>query len=303
MKKSSNIISSPSEKVIKIIMHIFLSILALLCIIPFLYVLGSSFQTQNDIMLNGYRIIPKEATFETYRMIFESPDRLVNAYVVTIFTTIVGTIVGLWIMSTYAYVISRRTYRYKNILSFLIFFTMLFSGGLVPSYILMTRWLGLRDNILAVILPGLASAWNIMLMKGFFQDIPESLLEAARIDGASELGVFVRIVCPISKPAFATIGLFLVLGYWNEWYNCLLYIESPDKVTLQYMLMTIMNNVELLNSAEAVQYGIAAQGAVSAPTLGARMAMCVLAAGPMLFVFLFFQKYFVSGLKVGSVKG
>ncbi len=301
MKQRNGIISK-SDMALKFLMHIFLGVLALLCIIPFLYVIGSSFQTQSDIMANGYKIIPTNATLDTYKMILESPKRLIDAYTVTILTTIVGTIGGLWIMSTYAYVISRRNYRYRKVLSFLIFFTMLFSGGLVPNYILMTRWLGLKDSYLALILPLMCSAWNILLMKGFFQDIPESLIEAAKIDGASELKIFVRIVCPISKPAFATIGLFLLLGYWNSWYQSLLYIETPSKVTLQYMLMTIMNNIELLNSAEAQQYGMAVQGA-TAPTLGARMAMCVLAVGPIVFVFLFFQKYFVSGLTVGSVKG
>lgn len=297
-----NKIVSKSDTALKILMGLFLLVLSVLCVIPFLYVIGSSFQTQKDIMLNGYKIIPKDFTLETYKMIIETPTRLLNAYKVTILITIVGTIGGLWVMSTYAYVISRRSYPYRKILSFLIFFTMLFSGGLVPSYILMTRWLGLSDNYLALILPLMCSAWNIMLMKGFFQDIPETLIEAARIDGAGELRTFVSIVIPISKPAFATIGLFLVLGYWNSWYQSLLYIESSNKVTLQYMLMTIMNNIELLNSAEAQQYGIAVQGATP-PTLGARMAMCVLATGPVVFVFLYFQKYFVSGLTVGSIKG
>lgn len=291
-----------SDVAVKVLMYAFLSVLAFLCIVPFLYVIGSSFQTQSDITANGYKIIPTEPTLDTYKMILESPKRLIDAYAVTIGITVVGTIGGLWIMSTYAYVISRKSYRYRKILSLLIFFTMLFSGGLIPSYILMTRWLGLKDSYLALILPLLCSAWNILLMKGFFQSIPESLIEAAKIDGASELGIFARIVVPISKPAFATIGLFLLLGYWNSWYQSLLYIETPSKVTLQYMLMTIMNNIELLNSAEAQQYGMALQG-YEAPTLGARMAMCVLAVGPIVFVFLFFQKYFVSGLTVGSVKG
>ena len=300
--KRKEVLLSKRDWALKISMHVFLIVLAVLCVVPFLYVIGSSFQTQGDITANGYKIIPGDATLDTYKMILETPKKLIDAYKVTILITILGTIGGLWIMSTYAYVISRKNYAYRKFLSFLIFFTMLFSGGLVPSYILMTRWLELKDSYLALILPLMCSAWNILLMKGFFQDIPESLIEAAKIDGASELKTFIRIVIPISKPAFATIGLFLVLGYWNSWYQSLLYIESSDKVTLQYMLMTLMKNIELLNSAEAQQYGMAIQG-MNAPTLGARMAMCVLAVGPIVFVFLFFQKYFVSGLTVGSVKG
>ena len=283
-------------------MVVLLTILACLCLIPFLYIIGSSFKTQNDIVLNGYRIIPKSPTLDAYKMVFSSPKRLINAYSVTIFITIIGTIGGLIIMSTYAYVISQKKYRYKKILAFIAFFTMLFHGGLVPTYILISRWLHLRDSILALILPLMCSAWNIMLMKGFFQDVPEALLESARIDGAGELTIFVKIVAPIVKPAFATIGLFLVLGYWNSWYESMLYIETPSMVTLQYLLMSLMKNIELLNSAEAIQYGIVTQ-ATAVPTFAARMAMCVLATGPVVFVFLYFQKYFVSGLKVGAVKG
>lgn len=165
----------------------------------------------------------------------------------------------------------------------------------------MVKWLHLKDNILALIIPGMCSAWNILLMKGFFRDIPESLMESAKMDGGSELVIFSKIVIPISKPVFATIGLFLILGYWNSWYESMLYMDSPNKVSLQYLLVTMMRNIELLNSPEAQQYGMELQG-YEAPTLGARMAMAVLATGPIVFVFLALQKYFISGITVGAVK-
>lgn len=301
MKTKSSVKMSKSDHILMAVIYIFLTVLALSCVIPFLYVIGSSFQTQNDIVRNGYRIIPKEFTLETYRLIFEAPKKLIDAYVVTIVITVVGTLAGLWITASYGYVISRKSYRLRNVLSFFIFFTMLFNGGLVPSYILMVKWLHLKDNILALILPGMCSAWNILLMKGFFRDIPESLIESAKMDGGSELIIFSKIVIPISKPVFATIALFLILGYWNSWQPSMLYIDSPNKVTLQYLLVTLMRNIQLLNTLEAQQYGMVMQG-YEAPTLGARMAMAVLATGPVLFVFLALQKYFISGITVGAVK-
>ncbi|MEG1442527.1 MAG: carbohydrate ABC transporter permease, partial [Oscillospiraceae bacterium] len=197
---------------------------------------------------------------------------------------------------------SRKTYRYKKALSFYAFFTMLFSGGLVPTYILITQMLNLKDNIWAMILPMVVSAWYIMLMKGFFQSMPEEILESAKLDGAGELYTFIKIVIPISKPAFATVGLFFVLQFWNDWWLSLLYIETESKFKLQYMLMRLLENIEYLNSAESIQMGLVNEN-VEIPTLSARMAMCILAAGPILVVFPFFQKYFIKGLTIGSVKG
>ena len=205
-------------------------------------------------------------------------------------------------MSTCGYVMSRDDFAYKRILGLYVFFTMLFSGGMVPSYILMTRGLGLKDSLLALIIPGMCSAWNILLMKGFFKTIPSSLIESAKLDGAGEFQIFARIIVPISKPAFATVGLLLTLDFWNEWFNSLLYINDPSKVKLQYLLITMLRNVEFLNSPEAQQYGLLT-GMETMPTMSVRMAMCVLAAGPILLVFPFFQKYFVKGLTVGAVKG
>ena len=291
-----------SEKALHLLIHIILILLSVCCLGPFLIILGSSFQSQEEIMALGYRIIPKDITLNAYHMLFAAPQRILNAYKVTIITTVAGTLIGLWLVSTCGYVMSRKDYAYKKLISFYVFFTMLFNGGLVPTYILITRWLDLKDTIVALIIPGLCSAWNILLMKGFFQSVPVSLIESAKLDGAGELRIFTRIVMPISKPAFATVGLLLLLTYWNEWYYSMLYIDNENLVKLQYLLMTIMKNIEYLNSPEAVNAGIGG-GTVAMPTLSARMAMCVVAAGPILVVFPFFQKYFVKGMTVGAVKG
>ncbi|MBE7023511.1 MAG: carbohydrate ABC transporter permease [Ruminococcaceae bacterium] len=290
------------DRMTKIIAHSLLTILSACCLIPFMIILGSSFESQSQIMTTGYTIIPKSFTLDAYKAIFSNPTRLVDAYKITIITSIAMTLLGLFLQTTYGYVLSRRDYPYRKFLSFFAFFTMLFNGGLVPSYILISQWLGMKDSILALIIPGAAGAWYIMMLKSFFMDIPFELIESAKLDGAKEMFIYWKIVLPLSKPAIACIALFILFGSWNAWYPSLLYIEDESKVQLQYLLMSVMRNIEFLNSEEAVQLGVnSAQ--VSPPTLNARMAMCVLATGPIVMVFPFFQKYFVKGIAVGSVKG
>lgn len=298
----NNKIKKPfSEKLLTASFHTILLVFSFVCVVSFLLILAISFQSQNEITNNGYALIPKMPTTEAYKLILERPMSLVKSYSVTFITTIVGSLIGVWLSATAGYVISRSDYRYKNIVSLYIFFTMLFNGGLVPNYIMMANWFNLKNTILVLILPLLVSAWNIMLFKGFFQGLPEALIESAKLDGAGEFRVFTQIVLPISKPAIATITLFYVLGYWNDWYNSLLYTTEDKFYTLQYLLMLILKNAEFLNSATARAMG-ATQDAV-VPTLNVRMAMCVLAAGPILVVFPFFQKYFVKGITIGAVKG
>ncbi|CAH1192024.1 L-arabinose transport system permease protein AraQ [Paenibacillus allorhizoplanae] len=282
--------------------HVIFIVVCVACLYPFLVIVATSFQSENSIVQNGYSIIPNEFNLDAYRVILVEPKQLLNSYVVTIVTTLIGTIVGLWVTTSYAFAISRHDYAYRGILAFLIFFTMLFKGGLVPSYILISKWLGLQNNILALIVPYLISGWFVLLMKGFLQALPNALFESAKMDGAGETRIFIQLVLPLSLPALATVGLFFVLQYWNDWWLTLLYVDSKDMLKLQYLLIRVLRNMEFLNSAEAIQYGLVKPGMV-VPSLSARMAMCVLAAGPMLVVFPFFQRFFVRGLTVGSVKG
>lgn len=284
------------------IMLFIMLLFAACCIVPFLIILGSSFQSQKEILNSGYSMIPKNATVSAYKYILSNPKSILNAYWITILTSFITTVMGVLLSASYGYVISRKEYRYKKSLSFFIFFTMLFNGGLVPTYILISKWLNLSDTIWALILPSLASPWYILMLKGFFQTLPSSLIEAAKIDGAGELKIFSTIIIPISKPALATIALFYLLGSWNDWWLSMLYIEKDSLVKLQYLLQRILKNIDFLNSEAAVKYSIVGSG-TDIPTYSARMAMCVLASGPILMVFPFFQKHFVKGLTVGSVKG
>lgn len=286
----------------KIAINVMFTVLSLIVILPFLLVIAVSLTDEESITKNGYQFIPDHISFDAYRYLLDSPDVLVRAYGVTITITVVGAALGLLLTAMTAYVISRPDYRYNRVTTFYVFFTMLFSGGLVPTYILITQYLHLKDSLLALILPILLSPFNIMVMKGFMSKIPLEIIESAKIDGAREFRIFFRIVLPLSLPALATLGLLISFTYWNDWFNAMLYIDDPSKVPLQLLLVRTLNSIEFLttNSEFTQQLGI---DLTSFPNNSARMAIAVLAGGPMLIIFPFFQRFFVKGLTVGSLKG
>jgi len=283
------------------VINLFFTIVSICVVIPLLLVISISMSNERDLILYGYRFIPLQFDFSGYEIIFKSPWVLINAYGVTIFVTVVGTICALALTAMMGYVISRRDYRYNRITTFYIFVTMLFGGGLVPFYILMTQYLYLKNTIWALIIPYLLNPFYIILMKGFLSKVPLEIIESAKIDGASELRIFFRMIIPISTPALATIGLFLSFMFWNDWWLALLFIESPKMVPLQLLMNRMINNVEFLK-ARMAEMALPMINMHDFPSLSARMAMVVLAAGPMMFIFPFFQRYFVKGLTVGSLK-
>lgn len=285
----------------------FLSILAvggfsLLCIFPFLFVMIISFTDEAVLSRNGYSIFPEKWSLEAYRYVMMTGDQLLRSYGVTIAVTVLGTLISLAFISLFAYAVSRRSFKFRNFFAFFAFFTMLFNGGLVPTYIVVTQLLGLGDSIWALIMPMAVNAFYIMIMRTFFSlSVPESIIEAGKIDGASEFGIFFRLVLPLSLPGLATIGLFSTLGYWNDWFNALLYIDSANLVPLQSMLMRIENSMQFLlqnSNNPSVNVGLLQ----SLPQDTSRMAMVVLATGPIVLAYPFFQRYFVQGLTVGAVK-
>jgi putative aldouronate transport system permease protein len=276
-------------------------LVSLACVIPLLLIVSASFSEEASLATNGYSLIPKNFSLQAYRYVFKNPWQLLTSYGVTITVTVGGTIGSLFCVGMLAYVISRRDFEFHRFFSFLILFTLLFNGGMVPLYILISRYYHLKNNILVLILPYLVNPWYVFLMRGFFNDVPVELINAAKIDGARESTIFFQIVVPISKPAFATIGLFTAFGYWNDWWLSLMYIDNAKLGSLQYYLYRIMNNIQFLTSA--MRSGGPAINLSNLPGETARMALCVLAAGPMLFIFPFFQKYFVRGLTIGAVKG
>lgn len=292
----------PKFQISQTIIHLAFIIISLLMIMPFALVVMVSLTSEDSIVQNGYQFLPKVFSLDAYRYVLQTPDIILRAYGITAIITIAGTLCGLLITAMTAYVISRRDYRYNRVTTFYVFFTMLFSGGLVPAYILMTQYLHLKDTLFALILPVLLSPFNIMVMKGFMSKIPLEIIESAKMDGAKELRIFFTIILPLSKPALATMGLLISFAYWNEWFNAMLYIDNPKLVPLQLLLVRILNSMEFLtsNSDFSSQMGISL---ADFPNNSARMAIAVLAGGPMLVIFPFFQRFFVRGLTVGSLKG
>jgi putative aldouronate transport system permease protein len=292
--------SIESERKSNWVIAFFFTILSVFIIIPLLYVVSVSLSSDGDIARFGYQLIPKNITFLAYTYIFQTPKALLHAYLITITVTFFGTALSLLLTSSIAYVMTRRDYRYSTITTFFVFFTLLFNAGLVPSYIVVTNLLHIQNTIWALILPYGVSAWFTLLMKGFMQTLPFEIIESAKIDGSSELNTYVRIIIPLSKPALATVGLFYALAYWNDWWLALLYIDNEKLIPLQFFLQRILSNIAFLT--QNVSAGISVDLS-SIPTESSRMAIAILAAGPMLFAFPFFQKYLIKGLTVGAVKG
>lgn len=287
---------SLSDRLVDITSYLFMLIFSIFCLIPFLIVIMSSITDEATILKNGYGLIPEKISFAAYKVIFEN-DVIPNAYKVTIFVTVVGTVLSLIITSAMAYAISVKSLKYRNKIAFYVYFTMLFNGGLVPSYILISKYLNMRNNIWVLIIPALVNPWNMFLLRNFFNSIPESLSESAKIDGANDIYILFKIILPVSLPAMATIGLFYALGYWNEWFKAMMYIGKKDLYPLQYIIMKIMRSLNEVLPVDAPTVNSIA------PSYGVRMSTAVVTVGPIIFLYPFLQKYFVKGLMVGSIKG
>lgn len=287
-----------------LIFNIVIAIFAISCVVPFFFVIMISLTSEGSLAANGYRFWPKEFSLEAYRYIFQGAmsQRIIHALGITVFITVTGTIVNATMTSLYAYVISRSNFPFKKFFTLFALITMLFSPGMVANYLVMTNLLQLKDTIWALILPLALGPFNILVMRTFFKKtVPDSIIESARIDGASEMRIFVSIVLPLAVPGIATISLFAALGYWNDWFNALLYIQKDTLVPLQYLLMKIQNNLEFLS--RSTDMGATAQEGLGVlPSESARMAIVVLSTLPIALTYPFFQKYFVGGLTIGGVK-
>lgn len=287
------------DTALKVICYAVLGAFALMCLFPFLLMISSSLMSEKEITNEGYKLIPHVWTASAYRFLFGNPTKILNAYQVTIIITVVGTVFGLLFMSMAGFVLNRKDFKYRNGFSFFIYFTTLFSGGLIPTYILMVQYLHLKDSLWAMILPNLINAWSIFLMRNFLKAIPDSLYESATIDGAGNFRIYRQIYMPLAIPSLATVGLFQALGYWNEWYNAMLYIQTASKYPLQYFLQKMVNQTNL---SYLIRQGITLNTA-TLPTQSVKMATAVVATGPIILLYPFLQRYFVSGLTIGAVKG
>ena len=288
-----------SDIVIRGAGYILITIYALACIIPFLLIIGTSFTNEAIIHAEGVQLIPKGFSLEAYQMVTKNGN-IWKSYILTIVMTGVGTFLGLSIISMTGYALQRKDFPFRNAISFYIYFTSLFSAGLATYYLLMTQTYHLKDSYLAVLLPLMMSPWLIILMKNFVKAIPHEITESGKIDGAGDMKIFTALILPMLKPALATIGLFLALSYWNEWYQSSLFLSTKVAIKpLQYTLYEVVNKIDALKNSVAGQF----VNVVDIPQEGVKMANAVLATGPIILLYPFVQKYFISGITVGAVKG
>ena len=273
--------------------YVILAILSVACLLPFLLVLSGSVSEQYAIQLHGYRLIPETFSLDAYKMLFKIPEELLRAYGITIFVTVTGTLLGLWLAS--------RDFRYRYQVSFFFYFTSIFGGGLVPWYIFNTKYLHFHNSMIALILPILINVTYLLILKSYMMSIPDALYESAKLDGAGDFRIYLHIALPLSKAGLATVGLFIALNYWNDWYNAMLFLDEGrrDMYPLQYFLNNILTKAQAM-SAAAARSGIPASDVPSEPM---KLAMTVVATGPIILLYPFLQKYFVKGVTIGAVKG
>lgn len=284
-----------------ILVALFTGLFALVCLYPFLLVISGSFTTKEDAILYGFRLIPRHITTTAYKSLLINGTAILNGYKVTVFVTVVGTTLSLFINSLMGFVLSRRQMKFRRFINFYVLFTMLFNAGMVPWYIICVNILKIKDTIFALILPSLACPWYIFLIRNYFSSVPEELYESARLDGAGDFRVYRSIYMHIATPVLATVLLFTALGYWNDWWLGLMLVDRSDLQPLQMLLRNIVSNIQYLQTMESnpqIQQMLA-----SIPGDGVKMALVIITTGPILLLYPFVQRYFVKGTMVGAVKG
>ena len=291
-----------ADRTLLLLFYVAIGIFAILCVLPLWIALVASFTDELDLIREGYGVWFRQFDLSAYKIIFGGTNSVMQAYKVTILTTAGGVLLTLFLTSSLSYPLAVPSLKYGNRISLYVYLTMIFNGGLVPTYILTTRFLHMGNSIWVLIIPGALNAFNVFLMKNFFKTIPEALSESAKIDGASEIYIYYKIILPLSKPILATIGLFAAMGYWNEWFRVLLYIDDKDLFTLQFLIMRLQQQTEFLNSSLSAAARAALGGAII-PSLGIRLATAMISIGPIIFLYPYIQKYFIKGITIGAVKG
>ena len=285
------------------LMHIFMILLVLCCVLPFLLMVMASFTDEQTLIRNGYSFFPEKFSLETYQYIMRSASTIFRGYFMTILVTVIGTFCNITMTVLFAYPLSRKDLPYRNVLSFILFFTMLFNGGLVPTYMMYANTFHIKNTIWALLIPNLMmNAFYVIMMRSFFTaSIPDSLIEAAKLDGASEMKIVTKVILPLSKPMLVTLVLMVGLTYWNDWMNGMYYVTDNNLNTIQMILNNMIQNVEFLSRSASVLGADAAN--IKLPTVGIRMGIAVIAVLPIMVIYPFLQKYFVKGIVVGGVKG
>lgn len=299
-KQRSNAIRPDAGTIpFSILGYIIISIVSIVALIPFWLMVAGSFSDEADILVNGFTIWPRVFSTYAYKCIFASSEKIIRSYMITIFITVCGEGASVLLTSMTGYVLQRQDFPYRNGLSFFIYFTTLFSGGLVPWYVLIIN-LGFKNTLWALIIPALLSPWHIMLMRNFIRSIPFSIVEAAKIDGANDWGIYTRVILPLSVSGIAAVGLFIALRYWNDWYHANLFMNDEKNYPLQFLLYQMLSSAEFLKSAAAANFDVSS---VQAPAETLKLATAVVVTGPILLLYPFVQRYFVKGITIGAVKG
>lgn len=285
--------------------HVFFVLYSLFCIIPIVLIVSVSISNENSVVREGYKFIPSGFDLAAYRFLLHDLHQILRSYGVSIIVTVVGTAFSMIIIALYAYPISRRQFPHAKFFTFFVFFTMLFGGGLVPWYLVYVQMLDLKNTLWSLIMPLIMAPFWVLIVRTFFSTtIPGEVLESAKIDGAGELRIFIRIVLPLSMPVMATVALFQTLTYWNDWFLSLVFITNDNNISVQYLLYKMLANIQYLSSNPTAAAEIAkAGGMFNFPSETVRMALVIVGVGPIIFAYPFFQKYFVKGLTVGAVKG
>lgn len=301
MNRSKNRRKYSTDTIIfNMIGYIVIGIMVLLCVLPIWLIVVGSLSDNTDVLVNGYSLWPRIFSLDAYKMVFEVPQDILNAYKVSIIVTFFGTLINLVVCSTAGYVLSRKDFKYRNVISFYFFFTTIFSAGLVPWYIWCVSVLKFKEHpYMAMILCGAFSYFYVIIFRSFMSEIPASLGESAKIDGANDLQIFQKVILPLSKPVMATVGLFAALAHWGDWYNAMLFTSDSADYPLQYYLYTVLNRAQALSQMDTVTD----IGLLSLPTETYKLAITVVATGPIILVYPFVQKYFIKGMTVGAVKG
>ena len=293
-----------SEKRFIYICLIILLVFTAICIAPFLLMFAASITDEQTLLRKGYRFWPSSVNFDTYRYLWAKRETIGRAYIISILVTFVGTAINVVITSLFGYPLSRKDFKWRNVFAFIVFFTMLFNGGMTASYIIWTRTFHIKNTIWALLLPNyLMGGMNVLMVRNYYTaSIPDSILEAARIDGATEMQIYRKILVPLSKPVMITIALFAGMAYWNDWSNGLYYISEPKLFSINVYLNNLMNNIQMLKQQSSMTEGVNLSG-LELPSVGVRMAIAMIAVLPILVIFPFIQGQLVKGVVIGGVKG
>lgn len=289
-----------SDKIISLVSYIFTLVFSIFCMYPLLLTLMVSLSDENRVQLHGYKLIPEKLSFDTFIYLWDkSSNKIINAYTITVIVTVGGTLISMIVTSMLAYAISQKNIKYRNVISLFAYFTVIFSAGIVPWYVVCVNVLHITNSILGLIMPYMVNVWFLFLLRTYFQSIPDAVVESAKIDGANDIYIFIRIIMPLSKTAILTISMFYALQFWNDWWLPIMLLSRNSLFPLQYYLYSILTNVNALSNG-----GVAsAVSSVALPTETVKMAVTIVTIGPIILLYPFVQKYFVKGIMLGAVKG